>query len=151
NRRRPAPRGASVVSGAPLPFSPDGVYSRHPGCETEPRVWPPQNQPSSSGRRRGAPPPGAAQRRRPEPGAAGGRRLEGLTARSAKTRTQRSAQEEQAVGKTFSVPLTACLLALPVHQARAQGDARAIVEKAIKAQGGEAKVAKLRMVRINVE
>jgi hypothetical protein len=42
-------------------------------------------------------------------------------------------------------------LLLGTGHAQTQGDAKAIVEKAIKAQGGEAKVAKLRVMKIKVK
>jgi hypothetical protein len=49
------------------------------------------------------------------------------------------------------IPLALGGLLLCTAAALAQGDARAIVEKAIQAQGGPAKVAKLRVMRIKIE
>jgi hypothetical protein len=48
-------------------------------------------------------------------------------------------------------PSSLTILLLAVGYAPAQDDARAMIEKAINAQGGEAKVAKLRVVKIKVK
>jgi hypothetical protein len=46
------------------------------------------------------------------------------------------------------LPLAACLLLVPFQRACAQNDAKALIEKAIKAHGGEGPLAKLEKVRV---
>src|SRR5262249_37591377 len=53
--------------------------------------------------------------------------------------------------RCFYLAAVLCVLLVAASVALAQDEARAIVEKAIQAQGGETKVAKLRAMRITAE